>query len=225
MINQFLLDKLSNSLTKDDLEAIRRSGYGSRQGFPEFPALLVVDMTLSFLGLTSADQLAEQVAPTAASDAGWSALENIKEILDISRSRGLPVVFTHPDRPDGIPKPVLRGKQRPYQGRADQFPASMLAQEGELVLPKEAPSAFFKTNLAEHLRSLRVDGVIVTGIATAACVRATVVDAASHGFKAVVPIEAVADWMEFEHWASLLDMDLRYADVMTTAEVLQCLAG
>jgi maleamate amidohydrolase len=69
-----------------------------------------------------------------------------------------------------------------------------------------------------------VDGIIVTGVATAACVRATVLDGASHGFKVVVPMEGVADWMEFEHWAALLDMDLRYADVMTMAEVLQCLA-
>jgi maleamate amidohydrolase len=81
-------------------------------------------------------------------------------------------------------------------------------------------SAFFETNLGSLFTWHRVDTIIVTGGSTSGCVRATVVDGLSRGFRTVVPEECVADRHESPHFANLYDMALKYADVVPVAEVV-----
>src|SRR5690606_30287392 len=69
----------------------------------------------------------------------------------------------------------------------------------EHVVVKTGASAFFGTDLAGHLTSLRTDTVIVTGATTSGCVRATVVDAVQHGFPVLVPADCVADRARAPH--------------------------
>ena len=69
----------------------------------------------------------------------------------------------------------------------------------------------------------RVDTLIVTGGSTSGCVRATVVDGLSHGYRMIVPEECVADRHESPHFASLYDLAVKYADVLPVAEVRQAL--
>ena len=70
----------------------------------------------------------------------------------------------------------------------------------------------------------KVDTVIVTGGSTSGCVRATVVDSLSSGYRTIVPEECVADKHESPHFANLYDMALKYADVLPVAEVIDYLA-
>ena len=81
-------------------------------------------------------------------------------------------------------------------------------------------SAFFETNLGSLFTWHKVDTVIVTGGSTSGCVRATVVDSLSRGFRTVVPEECVADRHESPHFANLYDMALKYADILPVAEVM-----
>src|SRR5262249_13659464 len=100
----------------------------------------------------------------------------------------------------------------------------LLAPEhGEIVLGKPKPSGFFATALELYLNSLRVDSVIVTGMVTSGCVRATVVDAYMRNYHVIVVEEAVADYSDFNHRASLLDMHVKYADVARLDEVVEYL--
>ena len=64
---------------------------------------------------------------------------------------------------------------------------------------------------------------IVTGMVTSGCIRATVIDAFSHNYRVVVPIECVADRSETSHEMNLFDMDMKYADVLPLADVLATL--
>ena len=92
-------------------------------------------------------------------------------------------------------------------------------ERGDIVINKRMASAFFETNLGSLFTWHKVDTVIVTGGSTSGCVRATVVDSLSRGFRTVVPEECVADRHESPHFANLYDMALKYADVLPVAEV------
>ena len=85
---------------------------------------------------------------------------------------------------------------------------------------KRMASAFFETHLRSLLQFHGVDTVVVTGGSTSGCVRATVVEGLSCGFRMIVPEEAVADRHEGPHFASLYDMKAKYADVLPVSEVI-----
>ena len=96
-------------------------------------------------------------------------------------------------------------------------------QEGELVLAKEKPSAFFGTPLASHLVALGADSLIVCGTTTSGCVRSTVVDAFSYNYRVTVVEDATFDRSATVHDVNLFDMDQKYADVRNSADVLASL--
>src|SRR5262249_11810464 len=92
---------------------------------------------------------------------------------------------------------------------------------GEPVIEKIFPSVFFGTALASILAAWRVDTVIVTGMSTSGCVRATAVDALQYGFRPVVPREAVADRDQIAHDNALRALQLQYADVGGIDSILE----
>jgi maleamate amidohydrolase len=97
-------------------------------------------------------------------------------------------------------------------------------RERDLILHKRMASAFFETHLPSFLIFNRVDTLIVTGGATSGCVRATVVDAMSSGYRVMVPEECVADREEGAHYATLYDIAFKYGDVTPAVRVLDDLA-
>ena len=97
-------------------------------------------------------------------------------------------------------------------------------RERDLILHKRMASAFFETHLQSFLIFNRIDTLIVTGGATSGCVRATVVDAMSNGYRVIVPEECVADREEGAHYATLYDIAFKYGDVKPAARVLDDLA-
>src|SRR5262249_50085936 len=90
----------------------------------------------------------------------------------------------------------------------------------DIVIRKQKPSGFFGTNLASYLTLLGCDSVVVVGTTTSGCVRATVVDAFSLNYRVILAEEGSFDRSEASHAVSLCDMYAKYADVMTTAEIL-----
>ena len=97
-------------------------------------------------------------------------------------------------------------------------------RQGELVIRKTQPSAFFNTGLAAWLAWRQVDTLVVAGCTTSGCVRATVVDAVSHNLRTIVPVDCVGDRAIAPHRASLFDMDQKYADVLDSG-VLRGMVG
>jgi len=203
----------------DALEVYRLAGYGKPRGHGRRPALLVVDMEYNVTG-DRPEPILDSIAkyPNSSGYAAWESIPYIQQLLDAARSRGAPVAFTHGvDRPNNGPDAV-----RPRKGNA--VVDELAPRPGELVIAKETPSAFAGTSLTTNLVRWGIDTVIVTGCTTSGCVRATVVDAYSYGFKAIVADEAVFDRARVPHVANLFDMAMKYADVEPTARVLDYLA-
>jgi len=101
-----------------------------------------------------------------------------------------------------------------------QWGPGLVPHDDELVIPKQYPSAFFATSLASTLTAMGVDSVFLTGLSTSGCVRASCVDAMSHGFKTAVIADACGDRHAAPHEANLFDMNAKYADVVSEAEAI-----
>ena len=97
--------------------------------------------------------------------------------------------------------------------------------DGEPVIEKQWASAFFDTDLDQQLSALGVDSLVVTGLTTSGCVRASAVDALQNNYQVVVAEEAVGDRNPEAHRANLFDLNAKYADVMPVAQVLSQLTA
>ncbi len=207
-------------MSDDDLLANYQRAYNTRVGFGSRPALILIDFCQAYF-----DPVCDLYADVE--DAIASALR----VRSAARAVGVPVVLTnvvyHPSAIDGgrffekaTPlKNFLKGSPM------GAFGPGLVPFEDELVVSKQYPSAFFGTSLASTLTAAGIDSVLLTGLTTSGCVRATCIDAMSHGFRTAVVAEACGDRHAAPHEANLFDMNAKYADVVSEDEVLAFLAG
>lgn len=194
----------------------REQQFGGRVGFGRRPVVLVVDF---FYGCTDPAYLGGGTV--------GEAVDRTAALLPAARAAGAPVIYTvtqyRADGRDagffGVKVPLLRllqegSKAVEIDGRVAQSP------EDHIVIKKMA-SAFFGTPLQGLLAGLGTDTVIVAGCTTSGCVRASVVDACSSGYRVIVPRECVGDRAPGPHEASLFDMDAKYADIVGLDDVLR----
>lgn len=189
--------------------------YGDKAGFGKKPALVLVDFVEGYFD-PDCDLYAD-VDETLA-----SALR----VREAAHTAGIPVILTnvvyHPKAIDGG---RFYEKARPLRyflsgSPMGAWPKGLEPTADELIISKQYPSAFFGTSLASTLTSLGVDNVILTGLTTSGCIRASCVDSMSHGFITTVVKEAVGDRHEAPHEANLFDMDAKYADVVSETEII-----
>jgi maleamate amidohydrolase len=192
-------------------------------------ALLNIDIVRAFVGEPTADIEAAVAAwPTACGPDAQRALPAVAALLSAARAAGTPVIHCRPGAEwaswtgDTVKGERGKGYANARPGAVEFDPAAAPI-DGELVIPKPKASAFFDTHLATTLREARVDTLLVTGCTTSGCVRATVVDAFSHGLRPFVVEEAVFDRSRISAAASLWDLDARYADVITLEEAIAML--
>lgn len=146
-------------------------------------------------------------------------------LLEVFRAKGLHVFFTTVIYHDENQALVFRSRVpalnvlKPGSHWVEIDPRLQPAP-GETVIEKQWASAFFRTDLAERLRAAAADSLIVTGLTTSGCVRATAVDGLQHDYRVVVPAEAVGDRNQEAHLANLFDLNAKYADVLKLKEVL-----
>jgi len=158
-------------------------------------------------------------------------IAHVNRISDAARATGLPVVWTRVCyKPDGgdagiwgtrTDTPDSLQNIRMGSDRHAFDPRVRIDCDVDLVFDKRMPSAFHETPLQSYLIWHRVDTVIITGGSTSGCVRATAVDSLSRGYRTIVPVECVADKHESYHFANLTDLLLKYADVVSAAEVIE----
>jgi nicotinamidase-related amidase len=208
-----------------DRAVYEAAGYGHRGTPGTSPALLVIDVTYGFIGAEPLPLL-ESIAryPNSCGEAGWRAMDGINRLLDAARASGVPVYYTA-----GVTEFAVQhaGRWRDKHPRtleqphdAQEIPAPIAPQPGDMIIRKTKPSVFYGTPLLSSLVDRRVDTVIVTGCTTSGCVRATVIDAFSNGFTTLVVEDAVFDRGELSHAVNLFDMDQKYADVVTADDAL-----
>ena len=195
-----------------------RRGLGSRYGFGKKPALVVIDMARAFN---------DPEHPIGANQD--TAVEAIAELLETTRELGTRTYFfttafqrdLH-DAGNWVTKVPVIGTLKLGTPEVD-IDDRLARREDESLVVKKASSCFFGTPLNTWLRSEGIDTLIVTGCSTSGCIRATCLDAASHGFNVIVPVECVSDRREDVHLANLFDIDAKYADVMPLTEVVSAL--
>jgi hydroxymethylglutaryl-CoA lyase len=207
--------RMSAEEFRDVGEHYRAKGLGARVGFGTRPAVLVVDLYRGSI---------EKKSPLTC-DLEKVVSESVR-ILEAARKIQIPVLFTvveyDPEYKEAglfiskVPslKFLVKGSRwvelDPRLGRRPEEP----------IVTKHFASAFFETALVELLHAWRVNTLVITGCTTSGCVRATVVDALQNGFRAIVPEGAVGDRSDTVHAANLFDMDAKYGDVVSVADVL-----
>jgi len=192
-------------------------------GFGEKLAIVNVDVQQAYTR-TDKFKTAYQTDP--------DQIAHINRISALSRDKGMPVIWsrvaykadaadagawgTRTDTEDSL-------QNIKYDSERHRFDPDCDIHPDDLTYTKRMPSAFFETPLASYLTFHRVDTVVVTGGSTSGCVRATAVDALSHGYRTIVPIETCADKHESYHFANLTDLQLKYADVEPVQTVIDWL--
>lgn len=191
--------------------------FGNSIGFGKAPAVLVVDFINAFTDETS---------PLGANLS--FQLQHTKDILEEARRIGIPRIFTtvayEPDLRDAGIWRVKTPTDKLIIGTTwVELDQSLQRRSDESIIVKKYASAFFGTHLISLLNTERVDTIIVVGCTTSGCVRATVVDGVSYGFRMMVVEEAVGDRAELTHRVSLADINAKYGDVVSTVTVIDYL--
>ncbi|TWF58759.1 isochorismatase family protein [Neorhizobium alkalisoli] len=211
--------ELSDMTARQMFEHLSKNPTRPRYGFGTRPMLINVDLQCAY---TQPDvyKTAYETDP--------KQTEYVNRLAAETRRLGLPVIWTYvafsesgddcgvfgsrTDTPDSLQNIKEGSPRAALDPRLDVV-------KGDVILNKKMPSAFFETHVASLATYHKVDTVIVTGGSTSGCVRATVVDSLSRGYRTIVPIECVADLHESPHFANLYDMHKKYADCIPVSEV------
>jgi len=203
--------------SESNVEFYARVGMSGRVGYGTKPAVLVIDEQK---GMTDAE------CPL-----GFQADEMILKsaiLIRAAQAKGIPVVYTvvayKPDMSDagvfGLKIPAL--KMITYDSKwaelDDRLPYDA---NRDHLLVKKLPSGFFGTHLIPILRYHQVDTIILIGISTSGCVRASAYDGLNYGYRMILPRECVGDRCKEAHDANLFDIDGKFGDVTSLEEVLK----
>lgn len=191
------------------------AGFSGQLGFGQRPVVLVVDILRAYLDETS--PLYAGVEDAVASAA---------RVVAGARAASVPVIFTRVEFAPGGADGGVFYRKLPLLGALDagsplaDFADDPRPRDGEVVVTKQYASAFFATSLASTLTAIGADTVVIVGLSTSGCVRASAVDAIQHGFVPIVVRDAVGDRDSRPHEANLFDLQAKYADVMSENDVL-----
>ncbi|ARU01743.1 isochorismatase family protein [Yoonia vestfoldensis] len=202
-----------------DLQQNYAHVYNNSVGFGRYPCLILIDFAQAYF---------DPDCPLYAEVD--SALASALRLRKTAQTANIPIVLTKMTYDvAGVTGGRFFEKAKPLEaflpGRATgEFAKGLVPQPTEIVVEKQYPSAFFGTSLASTLICLGCDSVLLTGLTTSGCVRASCVDAMSHGFRTIVVADACGDRHDAPHQANLFDMKAKYADVVSEAAALEHLA-
>jgi len=210
---------MDQDIETSELSELKDRGFGRRIGFGHRPAVIVIDMQCGFTD--SSQPLGANLD---------SQITQINRILRSIDNTEIPAIFTIVEyeeqslRDAGIWAKKMSGLSSLKAGTPSvALDPRLERQPSHSILLKKYASGFFGTDLVSRLNSRNVDTLIITGCTTSGCVRATAVDAIQSGFIPIVVEEAVSDRLESAHIQSLMDLHLKYADVLPADEVISYL--
>jgi maleamate amidohydrolase len=207
-------------MTQSDDQTYARQGFGNAFELKAPVGLLIIDFVNGFAdpNVFGGGNIKE-------------AINNTIPVLAEARKRGWPVAHTRiVFADDGADHNIFSLKVPSMLGLKEHEHNSQIVPEltpvdGELVVRKTVPSAFFGTSLAAWLAMRGVQTLVVAGAVTSGCVRASVVDAMQWGFRPLVLSDCVGDRALAPHDANLFDMKQKYAAVMPRDDAMKALAA
>jgi maleamate amidohydrolase len=198
------------------------TGFSSRLGFGDKPALLLIDLVEAYFR-DGSPLYHQSYAPV---------LHSALRIRVAAHKAKIPVIVTRVEfHKGGIDGGVFFLKARlpllcfEAGNPLGDFPRDLKIGPDDVILTKKYASAFFASPLAAMLTARGIDTVLIAGVSTSGCVRATAVDACSSGFRPMVIREAVGDRHPAPHEANLFDINAKYGDVVSEAETVKYLAA
>ena len=221
-----------DAITVRDKMVLNACGYGRVRGLGKRPALVVIDMNYNWVG-DRREPVLESIKRIRHScgEEAWDAVSVVRKLMDKARQKNIPVIYT-----TGFGAETnYESKRRPWKNHRheeDETKAfsermeivkEIAPQASDIVIHKAKPSGFFGTPLQSVLNDYGVDTLLVTGGSTSGCVRATVIDAFSYNYFVAVVEEGTFDRIQLSHKANLLDMNIKYADVMKADDVARYL--
>jgi maleamate amidohydrolase len=208
------------------------AGFGERVGFGKKPALLIIDVTYNFVG-DKPEPILDSIKRfhNSTGEEGWQSVHAIQQLLPYAREASIPIFYSTGKLRGGSNKGPLAGHwatKNPRSGEEGEAEANRIVDEiapqpQDIVIGKDKPSFFFGTPLLSHLIYYNIDTLLICGVSTSGCVRATTVDAFSYNYRVAVIEECTFDRGQTSHKINLFDMDSKYADVLSISEVIEFL--
>ncbi|KAF2012930.1 N-carbamoylsarcosine amidase [Aaosphaeria arxii CBS 175.79] len=199
------------------------AGFSHKIGWGTKPALLLVDVCNAYW--TPGSPL-----DTSSNPASAAAPASIGRLVDAAREGEVPLIwtrveYTEPDMSDaGVffkKAPVLTVFQKNNQSGLEDWVPGLVPRAGEIVITKRYPSAFFATDLNTRLQLKGIDTLVVCGVSTSGCVRASTLDGMCLGYRPMVVSEACGDRLPAVHDANIFDMNAKMADVVSETEAIE----
>ena len=197
-------------------ENYEKAGYHYKQSLGINPALLLVDFANAYF---------IEGSPLYGGEICEIARKNAIGLANLARDRNIPVIFTEVMyKPGGLDGGAFYSKVPALScfdmgNETQKLCEGFNKSETELMVTKQYPSAFFGTSLAASLSFLKIDTLVIGGLTTSGCVRATCIDSISSGFITVIASEACGDRANEPHEANLFDMSAKYADLLDNDSV------
>jgi nicotinamidase-related amidase len=197
-------------------------GFNRRLSPGRRPALLVIDFVRAYL--TPGSLLYAGVEDARAA---------CEALLHAARAAKIPILHTNVayqrgGRDGGVffrKLPALSCFEAGLHPELAEFAEGLAPAADETVITKQYASAFFATSLASTLTAMQIDTVLIAGVSTSGCIRASAVDACQHGFIPLVVRDAVGDRAREPHEANLFDLQAKYAEVVSLEQACTYLSG
>lgn len=196
-----------------------KAGFGGKIGFGTKPAVILIDVAKAYIDASASLYVGSE-----------SAFQAMIKLSDAARAAGIPVIFTRVEYARGgadgglfyqkVQALSLFQKGEPLA----EFDERLTPRQGDIVITKQYPSAFFGTSLASTLNTMGIDSCLLAGFSTSGCVRASTLDALQYGFRPIVVTDACGDRDPKIQEANLFDLGQKYADLKSLSEIEEYLA-
>ncbi len=218
-------------LTDVDKKVIEEGRYGKERGLGRKPLLLIIDVQHNYTGDNLPIQKQLKKWPSGVGASAWAAIGKIQEVRTAAKEAGTPIIQSRNVQKkamlfDSFSAKTSRDQSKYLDGREEtEIVDALRPTKDELVIDKAYASVFYGTPLQSYLVKLRIDTLIIVGGSTSGCVRATVVDAVTRNYNVAVVEDCVYDRISVSHKISLLDMWMKYADVLDSQNILEYLVN
>ncbi|KAK7466879.1 hypothetical protein VKT23_003942 [Stygiomarasmius scandens] len=209
------------------IDDYNKAGFSNIMGWGSKPALIIIDVCKAYWTEGSPLDISSNPSGTAAPD-------SMRRLLRAARQGNVPVIwtevqYTHPELLDaGLfykKAKALSVWQKGDERRLYEPLEGLKPGSSDVVIIKQYASAFFGTSLASTLNAMNVDTLVICGVSTSGCVRATTLDAMQYGFRPMVVGSACGDRSPEIHNSNMFDMNAKYADAVSEEDAMQRLSA